>query len=91
MANIPTIEQRLHTISMSYFKQIKINEHKLNHLFPQHYQNQYSTRSETKGIVAIPQARTKRAGNSFIIKASKHFNNELTGKLINKLFYNSNV
>ena len=71
MANIPTIEQRL-TISMSYFKQMKSNEHKLNHLFPQHYQNQYSTRSQTKGIVAVPQARTKRAANSFIIKASRH-------------------
>ena len=90
MANIPTIEQRL-TISMSYFKQMKSNEHKLNHLFPQHYQNQYSTRSQTKGIVAVPQARTKRAANSFIIKASRHFNNELTGNLKKKLFYNSNV
>ena len=59
MANIPTTEQRLHTISMSYFKQMKSNEHKLNHLFPQHYQNQYSTRSQAKGIVAVPPARTK--------------------------------
>ena len=73
MANIPTIEQRLHTISMSYFKQMKSNEHKLNHLFPQHYQNQYNTRSQAKGIVAVPPARTKRAANSFIIKASRHF------------------
>ena len=81
MANIPTIEQRLHTISMSYFKQMESNEHKLNHLFPKHYQNQYSTRSQAKGIVAVPPARTKRAANSFIIKASRHFNNELTGKL----------
>ena len=81
MANIPTIEQRLHTISMSYFEQMESNEHKLNHLFPQHYQNQYSTRSQAKGIVAVPPARTKKAANSFIIKASRHFNNEQIGKL----------
>ena len=77
MANIPTIEQRLHTISMSFFNQMKSNEHKLNHLFPQHYKNQYSTRSQAKGIVAVPPVGTKRAVNSFIIKASRHFNNEL--------------
>ena len=81
MANIPTTEQQLHTISMSYFKQMKCNEHKLNHLFPPHYQNQYSTRSQAKGIVAVPPARTKKVANSFIIKASRHFNNELTDKL----------
>ena len=81
MANIPTTEQQLHTISMSYFKEMKCNEHKLNHLFPPPYQNQYSTRSQAKGIVAVPPARTKKAANSFIIKASRHFNNELTGKL----------
>ena len=67
MANIPTTEQRLHTISMSYFQQMKSNEHKLNHLFPLLYQNQYSTRSQAKGIVAVPAARTKREVNSFII------------------------
>ena len=66
MANITTIEQRLHTISMSYFKQKKSNEHKLNHLFRQHYQTKYSTRSQAKGIVAVPPGRTKRAANSFI-------------------------
>ena len=70
MANIPTIEQRLHTISMSYFKQMKSNEHKLHHLFPLLYQNQYSTRSQAKGIVAVPPARTKGKANSFIIKPS---------------------
>ena len=78
---IRCIEQRLHTISISYFKQMKSNEHKLNHLFPLLYQNQYSTRSQAKGIVAVPPARTKKAANSFIIKASRHFNNELTGKI----------
>ena len=67
---IRCIEQRLHTISISYFKQMKSNEHKLNHLFPLLYQNQYSTRSQAKGIVAVPPARTKREASSFIIKAS---------------------
>ena len=34
----------------------------LNHLFPLHYQNQYSTRSQAKAIVAVPPVGTKRAG-----------------------------
>ena len=67
MANIPTIKQRLHTISMSYFKQMKNNEYKLNHLFPQHYQNQNGTQSQAKGIVALPPAYTKRAANALIL------------------------
>lgn len=74
MANIPTIEHRLHTISMSYFKQMEKKDHKLNHLFPQRYQNQYSTRSQASGTVKVPSTRTNRAANSFIIKASRNYN-----------------
>ena len=46
MANIPTIEHRLYASTMSYFKQMAMEnkEHQLNYLFPQLYQNQHSTR-----------------------------------------------
>ena len=76
-ASIPTVHARLQTISMNYFKGMANKNHKLHHLFPKLYCNSYSTRSQVIGTLSIPSSRTKRAANSFIIKASRLNNDHL--------------